>query len=94
MQTTPKARKADIQVLDDQELAALFRHLEGRPLYMPVLLAASTGMRRGEVLAVRWSDIDLDRAELQVARVAELVAGEGLDQRAKDTAESAHNHLA
>jgi integrase len=74
VQTTPKARKADIQVLDDQELAALFRYLEGRPLYMPVLLTASTGMRRGEVLAVRWSDIDLDRAELRVAQVAELVA--------------------
>jgi integrase len=74
VQTTPKARKADIQVLDDQELAALFRYLEGRPLYMPVLLTASTGMRRGEVLAVRWSDIDLDRAELRLAQVAELVA--------------------
>lgn len=74
VQTTPKARKAEIQVLDDEQLAALFRYLEGRPLYMPVLLAASTGMRRGEVLAVRWCDIDLDRAELQVAQVAELVA--------------------
>jgi integrase len=40
---------------------------------MPVLLAASTGMRRGEVLAVRWSDVDLDRAELRVRQVVELV---------------------
>jgi integrase len=29
-------------------------------------------MRRGEVLAVRWRDVDLDRATLQVAQVAEL----------------------
>ena len=74
VQTTPKARKAEVRVLDDEQLAILFRHLEGRPLYVPVLLAASTGMRRGEVLAVRWRDIDLDRSELQVAQVAELVA--------------------
>ena len=74
VQTTPKARKAEIQVLDDQELAALFKQLEGKPLYMPVMLAASTGMRRGEVLAVRWRDIDLDKGTLQVAQVAELVA--------------------
>ena len=73
VQTTPKARKADIQVLDDHELAALFKQLEGRPLYMPVMLAASTGMRRGEVLAVRWKDIDLDACTLQVAQVVEFV---------------------
>jgi len=73
VQTTPKARKVEIQVLDDVELAALFRQLEGRPLYMPVMLAVSTGMRRGEVLAVRWRDIDLDRAALQVGQVVEFV---------------------
>jgi hypothetical protein len=38
-----------VQVLDDDQLAALFRHLKERPLRMPVLVAASTGMRRGEV---------------------------------------------
>lgn len=71
VQTTPKVRSEEIQVLDDNELAALLRHLRGRPIYMPVLMAASTGMRRGEVLALRWKDIDLDRATLQVAQVAE-----------------------
>ena len=40
---------------------------------MPVMLAASTGMRRGEVLAVRWKDIDLDACTLQVAQVVEFV---------------------
>lgn len=71
VQTTPKVRKEEIQVLDDAELAVLLKHLKGRAIYMPVMLAASTGMRRGEVLAVRWKDIDLDRATLQVAQVAE-----------------------
>jgi integrase len=75
VQTAPKVRQPDIQVLDDAELAALLRHLEGRPLYMPVLLAASTGMRRSEVLALQWSSINLDKATLQVAQVVELVGG-------------------
>jgi integrase len=69
VQTTPKVRRDEIQVLDDNELATLLKHLKGRPIYMPVLMAASTGMRRGEVLALRWKDIDLDRAALQVAQV-------------------------
>jgi integrase len=42
---------------------------------MPVLLAASIGMRRSEVLALHWRDIDLDAASLQVAQVVELVWG-------------------
>ncbi|TPM11532.1 site-specific integrase [Mesorhizobium sp. B2-3-11] len=71
VQTTPKVRREEIQVLDDAELQALLRHLKGRSLYMPVMTAASTGMRRGEVLALRWKDIDLDRATLQVAQVVE-----------------------
>ncbi|MBM2711678.1 site-specific integrase [Mesorhizobium caraganae] len=71
VQTTPKVRREEIQVLDDAELKALLAHLKGRSIYMPVLMAASTGMRRGEVLALRWKDIDLDRATLQVVQVVE-----------------------
>lgn len=71
VQTTPKVRREEIQVLDDAEMARLLKHLKGRSLYMPVMIAAATGMRRGEVLALRWKDIDLDRAALQVAQVAE-----------------------
>ena len=73
VQTAPKVKRADIQVLDDDELTALFASLEGKPLYMPVLVAASTGLRRSEVLALRWSDIDIDKATLAVAQVVELV---------------------
>jgi integrase len=71
VQTTPKVRKEEIQVLDDAELGALLKRLKGRSIYMPVMMAASTGMRRGEILALRWKDIDLDRATLQVAQVVE-----------------------
>ena len=35
------------------------------------MTAAFTGMRRGEVLALRWKDIDFDRSTLQVAQVVE-----------------------
>jgi integrase len=49
----------------------LLKHLKGRSIYMPVMMAASTGMRRGEILALRWKDIDLDRATLHVAQVVE-----------------------
>ena len=72
VQTTPKVRREEVQILDDDQLAALFRQLRGRPLRMPVLLAASTGMRRGEVLGLRWKDVDLEAGLLRVAQVVEL----------------------
>lgn len=71
VQTTPKVRQQEAKVLDDNDLAKLFSYLKGRALYMPVMAAAATGMRRGEVLALRWRDIDLSKAELHVRQVAE-----------------------
>ncbi|MCO6050642.1 site-specific integrase [Mesorhizobium sp. RP14(2022)] len=71
VQAVPKVRKEEIQVLDDGELAKLLQHLKGRSIYMPVMVAASTGMRRGEVLALRWRDVDFDALTLQVRQVVE-----------------------
>ena len=35
-------------------------------LYLLVLLAITTGARRGELMALRWKDVDLDRARAHV----------------------------
>ena len=40
-----------------------------------VVLAVTTGLRRGEILGLRWEDIDLDRAILQVRRTLEQARG-------------------
>ena len=38
------------------------------PVAMGWRLLAATGMRRGEALALRWRDVDLDAGRLQVRR--------------------------
>ena len=73
VQTAPKVRRAEVQVLGSDDLERLLNQVEGGPLYMPVLLAVSTGLRRGELLALRWQDINFEKATLQVAQVIELV---------------------
>ena len=62
-------------MLTEAELAALLEHLRGHWLYMPTPLAASTGLRRGEVLGLRWHDVDFKTGTLQFAQAAEIVGG-------------------
>jgi integrase len=40
-------------------------------VYWPVLLALAAGMRRGEILALRWGNVDLDRGILRVVESLE-----------------------
>jgi integrase len=76
IETKPKAKRRDkIEVLSEKELATLLDHLNGHWLYMATLLAAYTGMRRGEVLGLRWRDIDFANATVQVAQTVQEVGG-------------------
>ena len=48
--------------------------LEGHALHPIVALALATGMRRGELLALRWEDVDLDGGTVRVERALEETA--------------------
>jgi integrase len=75
-QTKPKKpKRSKIEVLDESELVVMLDHLKGHWLYMPVLIAAYTGLRRGEVLGLRWRDIDLLKGTLQVSQAVEVIGG-------------------
>jgi integrase len=47
------------------------------PLHMAWWLLAMTGMRRGELLALRWSDIDLASATISVRRPVGVIRNKG-----------------
>jgi integrase len=49
-----------------EQMHELVEATRGTLLHLPVVLAMSTGMRRGEILALRWRDIDLERATMVV----------------------------
>lgn len=72
----PKARRREMQALDELQTAELLQAAKGKPLYAPVFVAVSTGLRRGELLGLRWQDVDLDAGALSVVRTIEEVGGQ------------------
>jgi integrase len=69
-----KPRAADsaaARVLDAKELGALVAGFRGHPLEGIVAVAAWTGARRNEILALRWVDVDFTAKSLTIARAAE-----------------------
>ncbi|MPZ71185.1 MAG: tyrosine-type recombinase/integrase [Actinobacteria bacterium] len=48
------------------ELRSFLEFVADDPYYAAWVLASSTGMRRGEVLGIRWQDIDFDRRRLAI----------------------------
>jgi integrase len=72
----PKAERPLPAYFTNEELARLWPELDERPVYKALCqLAATTGMRSGELIALRWSDIELFDREVTVSRT--YVAGIG-----------------
>ena len=67
----PKVEDREIEILDAKQVALVVAGLEGHALQPIAQLALATGMRRGELLALQWGDVDLDRGVLRVERSVE-----------------------
>lgn len=67
----PKRTKKDpLEVFTESELKQIFNFCLGnvKPIYNAILLSACTGMRVGEVLALRFCDIDFKERSIHVGR--------------------------
>ena len=67
----PQVERREMQTLDDDQGAQLLAAAATTRLYVPIVLAVATGLRRGELLALRWQDIDLKMGVVQVVRSLE-----------------------
>jgi integrase len=64
------------QAWSAEELRQFLEHVRPDRLSAAFLLAATTGMRRGEVLGLRWRDVDFERSRLSVTQTVTSVGGE------------------
>ena len=62
----PRMQHREMLVLNPDQVRRLLQTAKGGPLEAVVAVAVSTGLRRGELLALRWRDVDLDAGVLRV----------------------------
>ena len=77
--TAPKARSPEMKVPTPEQVAKLVRTAEADDpvLATALALAALTGCRRGELCALRWSDVDMVQGRIRISRSLVIVNGEG-----------------
>jgi integrase len=71
----PIAKKAIASTLTIEQSTVLLSFLQEKhpQLYWPVLLAITTGMRRGEIVALRWKNVDFEHSTIRVLESVEQV---------------------
>jgi len=77
--TLPRIEKREAKVLQKPEMEWLLAGVEGHDwLHLLLLLDAATGCRRGELLALTWSDVDLELGIVNVSKSLAQTRGKGL----------------
>lgn len=65
----PKIRRGETETITLEQFCKLLDTVRHTNDYIPILIAGTCGLRASEILALRWSDIDLVRGTLTVQRV-------------------------
>lgn len=87
----PKLERTEIEILSVEQARTLLEKLKGHQLYPIVVLGLATGMRRGELLALRWKDVDLDGGKLRVEQSLEQTKIGGVRFKAPKTKHGRRN---
>ncbi|MDD4564647.1 MAG: tyrosine-type recombinase/integrase [Eubacteriales bacterium] len=83
----PSVKQKEAKYLDDVQVSRLFEYLEKAPFDYRALihLLLYTGLRRGELLGLKWTDIDFDNSLLYVRRTLLYLPEKGLFEDAPKT---------
>jgi integrase len=65
---SPKPKKKESRPLDREQVREFFDAVSGERLEPLYLLAVTAGLRKGELLGLKWEDLDLETGMLQVRR--------------------------
>ena len=72
----PRLEHKEMQTLPVEQLQSFLREAKDSGVFELYYLELATGLRRGELLGLKWEDIDLERGDLRVKRQISRINGE------------------
>ena len=72
----PKLEHREMKTLPVEQLASFLREAKESGVFEMYYIELATGLRRGELLGLKWSDIDLEHGSLRVQRQIARIDGE------------------
>jgi integrase len=78
LEGAPEVDENEVQVVPKEQIGELIEKLRGRAVYTRAIVALFTGMRRSEVLALRWPNVDLNGKLIRVRESLEQTKECGL----------------
>ncbi|WP_410706041.1 site-specific integrase [Bradyrhizobium sp. BWC-3-1] len=82
-ESAPKVDDEEMVIVRD--VPAFIETMRGHRLFVPAMISLFTGMRIGEVLALRWGRVDLDRKVIEVREALEETKAHGVRFKAPKT---------
>ncbi|MEH7307947.1 site-specific integrase [Neobacillus drentensis] len=75
--TPPAVKREEMKIWSINEIHTFLKACKGESQYLTFKLAIYTGMRKGEILGLKWSDIDYEKKVIQVQRTLSYIPNEG-----------------
>ena len=72
----PKLEKKEMRILKPEHIGAYLKAAEARQALPMFYLALTSGVRKGELVALLWSDVDTQRGTISVSKQATVSGGE------------------
>jgi len=72
----PKLKRKEMKTLPVEQLTSFFREAKDSGVFELYYVELATGLRRGELLGLKWEDIDLEHGSLRVKRQVARIDGE------------------
>lgn len=82
----PKLVKYQAEVYDDIEIEKLLQETKGTDMYLFIVLEISLGLRRGEIAALEWSDIDFEKSVIHITKNRVIAGKEKITKSPKSQA--------
>lgn len=79
----PKLEKKEMKILPQEKIGPYLAEAENRGVLAPLYLELTTGLRRGELLALLWSDLDIENKTISITKQVYRINGKLLVTRPK-----------